>query len=206
MTEDALPGTFGIIKPPKNNCKTTFKCLSSWRTSRYVYVDPNKGTLTLRRKPNSLPKQSSGIRKLVPPTKIKIRSWCRYRPFYVTVNLLVFPSKFGDRFLTKYNSMRMNKLVKEDTLELDAKQRSSQLHRMMRMVSNDRNPEAHEEMMESVKVKTVLEMAVNGILKKYIPKRQGNTDFLTSNATTQCLLYLVKERSKNCLKEIFHSV
>ena len=176
MTEDASLGTFERIKPPENNCKTTFQCVSSWGTSRYIDVDLKNGTLTLKRKPSLLPKQSSGIRKLVPPTKIKIRSRCRYRPLYVTVNLLVFPSKFGDRFLTKYNSMRMNKLVKEDTLELDAKQRSSQLHRMMRMVSKDRNPVAYEEMMEAVKVKTVLEMAVNRIVKEYIRKDQGNAD------------------------------
>ena len=186
MTDDVLPGPFGRIEPPEENCHTTFICLSSWKTSRYIHVDGKKGTLKLRTKLSSLPPLPSGIRTLDSPTKIKIKSLCDHTPgltyFYVSVYLFVFPSKFGDRFLNKYSSRRINEVVAEDTLTSDAIERSSQLHRMMRMVSEDRNPEAHEEMMASVKVKTALEGALNKILKIYIPKYRGNVAALSPSA------------------------
>ena len=184
MTEDVLPGqTFGRIESPERHCKTTFKCLLSWGTYNVISVDRNKGTLTLRKPPNLLPKRSNGIRMLDPPTKIKITSICNHKYryyrnqgkyFYVTIKIFVFPSEFGDRFLNKYDSRALDRMVTTNTLEVNAKERSSQLHRMMRMVSKNENPETHEEMMASVRVKTALEKAINQILATRIPKIQGN--------------------------------
>ena len=182
MTKDVLPGqTFGRIESPEGHCKTTFKCLSPWGTYNVIFVDSNKGTLTLKKSLDLLPKRYSGIRMLDPPTKIKITSICDHygskrKYFYVTINIkiFVFPSKFGDRFLNKYNSRALNRMVTTNTLKMNARERSSQLHRMMRMVSKNENPETHEEMMASVRVKTALEKAINQILATCIPKIQGN--------------------------------
>ena len=183
MTKDVLPGQpFGRIESPiaERHCKTTFKCLSG--TYSFLSVDSNKGTLTLKKSLDLLPKRYSGIRTHDPPTKIEITSICgfehRYygnerKYFYVTIKIFVFPSKFGDRFLNKYDSRALNRMVTANTLKMNARERSSQLHRMMRMVSENENPETHEEMMASVKVKTALEKAINQILATYIPKIQG---------------------------------
>ena len=174
MTKDVLPGKpFGRIESPERHCKTNFTCLSRWRNS-FISVDSNKGTLTLKKSLDLLPKRYNGIRTLDPPTKIKITSICGYyRYFYVAIKIFVFPSKFGDRFLNKYDSQALNTMVTTNTLKMNARERSSQLHRMMRMVSENENPETHEEMMASVRVKTALEEAINQILATYIPKIQG---------------------------------
>lgn len=183
MTEDVPPNRpFGRIEFPgqaERHCSTTFESLPYWGTDNYISVDRNQGILTLKKSPGLLPKRDNGIRMLNPPTKIKITSTCSLyygnvpKYFYVTINIIVFHSKFGDRFLKKYNSLALDKMIATNRLILTRRERSSQLHRMMRMVSKNENPEAHEEMIASVEVKTALEKAINHTLATYIPKRQG---------------------------------
>ncbi len=184
-------GLLGKIESPFPNCKTTFKCISSWSPKRFISVDYFKGTLKLKRNPWKLPKRPSGIRKLTPPLKIKIRGACQHGRVYkyVTVNLLVFPSKFGDASLSTYNHRRkLARMVKENQ-KFDAKSgMANSLHRIMRMVTKKENPGAVKEMMASVKVKTGLEAAINKILTKYVTKNPGNNKHLTLTYETRQFL------------------
>ena len=173
ITTDVPRGRpFGRIESPEYKCNAIFECLFS---SKYLTVDRFKGTLTLLKNPFLLPKRYDGIHKLDQPLKIRVscRSYRRNTIFIITVNLFAFPPKFGDDFLTIYNSYTLDKMVKANKLIYREEERSSQLHRMMRMVSKNENPEAHEEMMGSVKVKKALEGAINKI-ERVISKDRGN--------------------------------
>ena len=112
----------------------------------------------------------------------------RYRRItFVKVNVIVLQSGCGDRFLKKYNSMTMNKLVTKNQLMFDASTglKSSQLLRIMRMINRDDSPEAHEEIMSAVKFETALQKAVNQVVKKHVRKCPGNNLCLTLHKTRQ---------------------
>ena len=113
------------------------------------------------------------VRKLF--AKVKVISKCGNlkRKYWIKVNIYVFPRKFGDSFLKSYIP-KLKSMVKENKKFDTQKGMASSLHRIMRMISKEKNPETFNEMMASAKVDTALDGAINDIVEKYIPKRTGD--------------------------------
>jgi hypothetical protein len=91
---------------------------------------------------------------------------------HVIVNLIVFSKRtfYGDSFLIPLILRKVDSLVKENKKFDTGKGMASSLHRIMRIVEKEKNRKAFDEMMASAKVDSVLQEAINTIVKKFTEK------------------------------------
>ena len=170
-TKDVLPGTLGRIETQKTICKTTFTTHRFFFLNRKdIAIDENTGLITLKRK---FDLRNSKIEKLT--AKVQLTTKCGYLvkfKYDVIVNLVVLPLNCGDSFLKSYFH-KLNNMVTENKKFNIQKGLANSLHRIMRMVSKDKNPETFDEMMASAKVDTALEGAINDIVETFAKKCSG---------------------------------
>ena len=168
-TEDVSLGPLGKIESQESGCKKKFQCFS--RGYQRSIIVSSTGIITLIRKP-SLGTQFNGFKK---PTKVKARITCYcgyYISKYVTVNLFIFRYNFGDSIL-KSCVGELGSLVKENKKFDTGRGMAGSLHRMVRMVSKEKDPETFNEMMASARVDAALDEAINEIVKRYTTKYPG---------------------------------
>ena len=188
MTQDLqklFGTTLGKIESPYNHndrrCRIKFLCVKKWlkqrRACSYVSVDPDKGTLKLKRERiSNLPLQHNGTRKLTFGIKISQSCSCsrKYNSTHVTINLFIFPINFGDQFLKTNKIEKLLFDIKQNHYFSSRREMAINFHRTMRTINEENNPHALKEMMASVKVDTLLEYTTNTIVKKYVTTRPGN--------------------------------
>ncbi len=111
----------------------------------------------------------------------------------VIINLFVFPINFGDAILNTYDQRKLASMVKVNQNFDTNSGIASSFHRIMRKVNKDVNPNAANELMASVRVKTALEAAINRIVTIYVTKISGICDnSLTSTYKQSNLVMLCK--------------
>ena len=165
-TEDVLPGMLGKIETPKN---AFIRC-----RRRSFGLIPRRARLTINPRTKIVRLNTRlRLRKAISNFG-KLTTTCGNLRFGgITINLFVFRKKYGDSFLTSCSS-ELNNIIKENK-KFDRKQgMATSLHRMMRMVFKEKNPETFNEIMASAKVNTELNEAINRIVKKHIVQSSGD--------------------------------
>ena len=153
MTEGYLFGPLGRIESPIISCTTTLASPGFWFQPNII-VDCATGIVRL---------DTGFLLANIFSGPGKLTTTCRYSEFkYVTVNVFVFRKSFGDPFLRSY-ILELDNMVKENKKFDTQNDIATSLHRIMRMVSKEKNPETFNEMMASAKVDIVLEEALNAI-------------------------------------------
>ena len=163
-------GTLGRIETPIKGCKATFV---SGRFSSCI-VDHNTGIVRLNRRRRRLNRyRITKVTKLT--TIVQVTTMCGYSKSqnFVKVIVLVFPFGFGNSFLRPY-IFKIHNMVKENKKFDTQKGLATSLHRLMRMVLKEKNPESFNEIMASEKVNTVIDRAINDIVEKRVGKSSGD--------------------------------
>ena len=166
-TPDVKPGTLGRINTPNTHCTTTFIC----RNWNELSVDRNTGEIKLTHLYFRYRHYNLNELRL----DVRVSTKCVYSIShdFVTVNLIVLPEKFGDSFLSS-SIRKLGRLVKENEKYNTGRGMAGSLHRMMRMVEKEKNPEAFNEMMASARVDAALQEAVKSIKDRFITNPSGD--------------------------------
>lgn len=178
LTEDVRLEKFGNLPLERQG-----RCRNVFVTGRYsggfVRVGRWTGNLVLTKSIRGLRKDTHGIRRVTIKILVLNRCFWRRGPYRVSsrirfrkmksLNLIIFPVNFGDRFLKRYSPGRISSKVHESNTFRDTSG-SSSLLRILRVVSQKLEREAFDQMMSSIKVEKTLEFVINEILTKYVPK------------------------------------
>ena len=171
VTEDVLPGPLGRIEIPTTSCRTTFRSrrLLCWNR---ITVNRDTGIVRLNTR-FKIRNKYNGIKNLTTNILVTTRCGSSVSRHVVTVKLFIFRKSFGDSFLRSYIP-RLDNMVKENKKFDIQKGMATSLHRIMRMVFKEKNPETFNEMMASAKVDIALDAAINKIVEKHVTHSSGN--------------------------------
>jgi hypothetical protein len=176
FTEDAKPGKFATL-PLDNRKRCHDEFFPRGHGDGYVNVGRRTGILELKGSLGSLRRDGKGIRRYT--LHIFVTNKCYPLNFYrshphttITINLIVFPVNFGDQVLLRIPAKRISSRVRQSNT-FQRSGTSSNLHRVIRLVSEKVEPRAFNEMMASIKVKKTLEFVINEILRRHVPHSGG---------------------------------
>ena len=199
FTEDAKLGIFDKLPKCQELCQSEF--ILRGRRQSHVGVGRRTGVLTLRKNLRSLRKDSRGIRKLTMHILLKKRCYGRepksaLRSRTVNVELIIFPSFFGDRLLRHPSVRRVSASIQHSNVFRNA--RPSSLLRVVRFVTRKIERKGVDKMLASIKVSKILEFVINEIVKRHVPN--SKSELMLTRYIQECFLLIYKKSFDLSLK------